>query len=241
MIYGEGENNGEKKKEGRHVDDGKNNDDTRDDDDDEQQRSRRCTRLRFCCGVFLFLLGGFLMYLFLFRETDDESQSSGSSSSSSSSSSLLVLNEGNVTGGVTGDCQESVVHVTASGFRNDKGQAVLWLHTSRAQWNKDKDDWDDFRDVYYHAAQDGLREGGNITFEVTVDSDNIDRYIGAFILHDEDENDKMKTNWVGMPKEGCGASNGASGGPSGGPSWGDAKVFLGICQLLNIEFELWYS
>ena len=126
-------------------------------------------------------------------------------------------------------------------FRNDKGQAVLWLHTSRAQWNKDKDDWDDFRDVYYHAAQDGLREGGNITFEVTVDSDNIDRYIGAFILHDEDENDKMKTNWVGMPKEGCGASNGASGGPSGGPSWGDAKVFLGICQLLNIEFELWYS
>lgn len=43
----------------------------------------------------------------------------------------------------------------------------------------------------------------------------------ATALHDEDGNGKMKTNWIGMPKEGVGATNGAGG--MGGPSFKDAK------------------
>jgi len=66
-------------------------------------------------------------------------------------------------------------------------------------------------------------------------------YYAAFILHDKDKNKKMKTNALGMPTEGCGASNGAQGGISGGPSWNDAKFYVGECDRISMDIEMWYS
>ncbi len=43
----------------------------------------------------------------------------------------------------------------------------------------------------------------------------------AFAFHDEDEDGLVRKNWLGMPKEGVGASRGAGG--IGGPSFDDAR------------------
>ena len=45
------------------------------------------------------------------------------------------------------------------------------------------------------------------------------------LIHDENGNGKVDTNWIGMPKEGVGASNNATG-TLGPPSWRDAKFEL---------------
>ena len=47
----------------------------------------------------------------------------------------------------------------------------------------------------------------------------------AFAFHDEDGNGRIKTNWIGMPKEGVGASNNARG-RMGPPSFKQASFEL---------------
>lgn len=42
------------------------------------------------------------------------------------------------------------------------------------------------------------------------------------VFHDENENDEVDTNWIGIPKEGVGASNNAKG-RMGPPKYEDAK------------------
>lgn len=60
--------------------------------------------------------------------------------------------------------------------------------------------------------------------------------ISAF--HDEDKNEKLDTNWIGIPKEGTGASNNAKG-KMGPPKYEDAKFeFKEDAQ--KITFEMGY-
>jgi uncharacterized protein (DUF2141 family) len=58
------------------------------------------------------------------------------------------------------------------------------------------------------------------------------------VMHDENDNKKMDTNWIGMPKEGFGASNDASGfmGP---PSFEDASFEL-KGDTLNLSITVKY-
>ncbi len=60
-----------------------------------------------------------------------------------------------------------------------------------------------------------------------------DRY-AISIFHDENNNGKMDTNFIGIPKEDYGCSNNASGfmGP---PKWSDAKFELKADQTLSIS------
>lgn len=53
------------------------------------------------------------------------------------------------------------------------------------------------------------------------------------VLHDENDNGKMDTNFIGIPKEDYGCSNGATGfmGP---PKWDDAKFELKENKILKI-------
>ena len=48
--------------------------------------------------------------------------------------------------------------------------------------------------------------------------------------HDKNSNGDIDSNWLGIPTEGCGASNGAAGGAGGGPSWGDAKFYVPVSR-----------
>lgn len=61
----------------------------------------------------------------------------------------------------------------------------------------------------------------------------------AYAFHDEDRDRALKTNWIGMPKEGVGASRGAKGfmGP---PKFGDAKVEVAPGAAVAVRIALKY-
>lgn len=57
------------------------------------------------------------------------------------------------------------------------------------------------------------------------------------ILHDENNDQKMNTNWVGWPKEGFGFSNNAMG-MFGPPSFNKAKVeYKGGVKVIEIQLK----
>jgi uncharacterized protein (DUF2141 family) len=59
------------------------------------------------------------------------------------------------------------------------------------------------------------------------------------LLHDENDNGKMDTNFVGLPKEGYGASNDAKA-TFGPPKFKDAKVELGGGGVLTLKINVRY-
>jgi uncharacterized protein (DUF2141 family) len=128
------------------------------------------------------------------------------------------------------------VHVTA--YSGTKGVSKMWVHNDKNEWNEDNDDFDE-DDGAYRIMHANVPRGENVSYEFN--TTDTDAWFGVFVLHDKDENGKMKTNWYGAPKEGCGASNGASGGPSGGPSWNDAKFWVPRQSIVDVPVEMWYS
>ncbi len=56
----------------------------------------------------------------------------------------------------------------------------------------------------------------------------------VMVFHDEDENNKLKTNWIGMPKEGVGNSNNHQGIPS------YKKSVFDLSEDTSIVIHLWY-
>ena len=50
--------------------------------------------------------------------------------------------------------------------------------------------------------------------EADIDLDLPKGEYAVMVFHDEDDNDELKTNWFGMPKEGVGNSNNHKGIPS---------------------------
>jgi uncharacterized protein (DUF2141 family) len=106
---------------------------------------------------------------------------------------------------------ESVVHVEISGLRNDHGQMLCALFSSAEAFPKKADKamvWLTAKIAERHASCDftGIAPG---TYAVSV-------------VHDENSNGKLDTNFIGMPREGVGASNDAKG-HMGPPKFGAAS------------------
>ena len=95
---------------------------------------------------------------------------------------------------------DNVIHVEISGLRNDKGQMLCALFSSAEAFPKKPERAVarlTSKIVERHATCDftGVAPG---TYAVSV-------------VHDENSNGKMDTNFIGMPREGVGASNDAKG------------------------------
>ena len=95
---------------------------------------------------------------------------------------------------------EKVIHVEISGLRNDKGQMLCALFSSAEAFPKKPE-----KAVARLTSKIGERRAicgfGGVaagTYAVSV-------------VHDENSNGKMDTNFLGMPREGVGASNDAKG------------------------------
>jgi uncharacterized protein (DUF2141 family) len=108
--------------------------------------------------------------------------------------------------------QESLIHVEISGLRNDKGQVLCSLFSSAVDFPKKTEKAvAQFKSVISHGHAvcefPGVASG---------------RYaVSAF--HDENSNGRLDTNFMGMPREGVGASNNAKG--HFGPPKFDAAAF----------------
>ena len=107
--------------------------------------------------------------------------------------------------------EEYNIAVKVNGLSSNKGKVFLAIY----------DKQEDFLENTYRGTTSSI---ANQTCEVVFE--NIPKGIYAIsIFHDENDNGKMDTNFMGIPKEDYGCSNNASGfmGP---PKWKDAKFEL---------------
>ena len=107
------------------------------------------------------------------------------------------------TSGTFGQAQvpgENVVHVEISGLRNDKGQILCALFSSADAFPKKVD-----KAVARLTAKIAERKA---TCEFTGVAPGT---YAVSVVHDENANGKLDTNFIGMPREGVGASNDAKG------------------------------
>jgi uncharacterized protein (DUF2141 family) len=112
----------------------------------------------------------------------------------------LVLNCGAFGQTPTPAPAENVIHVEISGLRNDKGQMLCALFSSAEAFPKKADKavvrlTAKIADRHAVCEFTGVMPG---TYAVSV-------------VHDENSNGKLDTNFIGMPREGVGASNDAKG------------------------------
>lgn len=133
-----------------------------------------------------------------------------------------------VIGGAAHAEKPGAIQVEMTGFRNDKGTALVSLYTSSTG----------FPDQPSKAVvrREVAIKGGKARVLLRGLSP---RVYAVSILHDEDGDKKMKTGALGMPKEGYGASNDARG-TFGPPRFDDAKVTLRPGQTLRAPIKLVY-
>ena len=123
--------------------------------------------------------------------------------------------------------QGSVIHVDVVGLRNNKGQIFCALYASAEGFPKDRQkaihrDTSSISDKKA-SCEFSLIEPG--TYAVSV-------------FHDENSNAKLDTNFLGIPREGVGASNGAKGHL--GPPKFDAAAFRFAGGRLELKITINY-
>ncbi|MBV8551875.1 MAG: DUF2141 domain-containing protein [Acidobacteriaceae bacterium] len=96
--------------------------------------------------------------------------------------------------------EQNLIHVEIDGLRNDKGQVLCALFSSASDFPK-KSEKAVARGKSDISSQHAVCEFAGIapgTYAVSA-------------FHDENSNGKLDTNFMGIPREGVGASNGAKG------------------------------
>lgn len=112
-------------------------------------------------------------------------------------------------------------------LKNNKGNLIVWIF-------KDEDAFPVKPEKAYKTKivpSDSLADN-----QIMIDSLRFDTY-AVSVVHDEDGNGEMDTNFLGMPKEGVGVSNNAKGS-FGPPKFKDAKFnFNPDIKTLSIEIN----
>jgi uncharacterized protein (DUF2141 family) len=106
------------------------------------------------------------------------------------------------------------IHITVTGLKNTKGQLGILLFNSAQGFPSD----------WQQAEQQLLLPISGAAVEYTITGLNYGEYAIA-VLHDENMNNQMDTNFLGIPKEGNGASNNVKGS-MGPPKFKDAAFQL---------------
>ena len=101
--------------------------------------------------------------------------------------------------------------VEINSFRNDDGKVAISIHNGDDGFPGGEET---MVQAKYASIQDGkaIAEFDNLPFE--------EYAVSAY--HDENANEELDTNWIGIPKEGTAASNNARG-KMGPPKYEDAK------------------
>ena len=120
------------------------------------------------------------------------------------------------------------IEVRASGFRNQKGKALVALFSSSKGFPSD-------RRKAYRAAE-AVIEDKTIALEF---SDLPPGTYAVAIHHDENGNYKMDTNFYGRPKEGYGVSNNATR-RLGPPKFDDARFELRKKESRRVAIKMKY-
>lgn len=108
----------------------------------------------------------------------------------------------------------NTINIDVDGFNNSNGQVLIYLHNKSTSFPSDSE----------NAIINRIVQIQNKTAKVKIENVVSGLYAVA-IVHDENSDGKLETNFVGIPKEGVGASNNARGN-FGPPSFDDASFKL---------------
>jgi uncharacterized protein (DUF2141 family) len=123
--------------------------------------------------------------------------------------------------------QSDEIRVEIGGLRSDRGQVICALFTSAKDFPKNGD-------KAIAQTKSGISQGHAVCVFRGVTAG---RYaVSAF--HDENSNGKMDTNFMGIPREGVGASNNARG--HFGPPKFDAAAFQYSGGTLDLSITVAY-
>ena len=117
----------------------------------------------------------------------------------------------------------ATVTINVSNLRNDNGQVVVLLFSSSDGFPMEQDK---ALDIETMAIDHGV---AIVTF-----TDLSYGNYALLVIHDEDMNNELNTNFIGKPTEKCWVSNGQRGGPFGGPEF-DASTFEVLTESLVIN------
>ena len=106
---------------------------------------------------------------------------------------------------------QNVLHVAIDGLRSDKGQVICSLYSSA----------DGFPKSSTKAIAHSTSPVANRQADCEFDGIQPGTY-AVSVFHDENSNGRLDTNFIGIPREGVGASNNARG-HFGPPSFRDAS------------------
>lgn len=125
------------------------------------------------------------------------------------------------------DRQTNLIHVDVQGLRNDKGQVFCSLYSSADGFPKDD--------------QKAFTKATSLISEKKASCEFSGIGPGTYavsVFHDENSNGKLDRNFLGIPREGVGASNGARGHL--GPPKFDAAAFQFAGGRLNLKITINY-
>jgi uncharacterized protein (DUF2141 family) len=115
--------------------------------------------------------------------------------------------------------QTHTLSIQVTNIKNDKGKIGVAIYNSEK----------DFLKKYYQVKSTKAVKG-----ETTIIVENLPiGYYAISLIHDANENDKMDTNIIGIPKEGFGFSNNVMG-TFGPPSFEKAKVEVNSDKSISI-------
>lgn len=133
-------------------------------------------------------------------------------------------------------CPRGDVSITVTGLKPGVGHnlRVLLFHSPES-WSSDSR----YRGQQAVTIQniDILAKHRN-PFTVTFNDLLYHKY-GVMFHHDKDRDNKLDTNFLGMPREAVGATNNAKGGPLGGPKWSEGSFDLKT-KSRTLKIEMWY-
>lgn len=123
--------------------------------------------------------------------------------------------------------EANIVHVEIGGLRNDKGQVFCALYSSRDGFPKNTE-----------KAVARIKSAISDKQAVCEFSGMAPGTYAVSVFHDENSNGKLDTNFMGIPREGVGASNGAKG--HFGPPKFDAAAFHFSGGRLDLKITINY-
>lgn len=118
--------------------------------------------------------------------------------------------------------QEAHLNIKIAGIQSGKGKILYTVFPDKSGFPGDVD----------KAIEKGLATIKNGEAEIDLDLPNGE--YAVMVFHDEDNDNELKTNWFGLPKEGVGNSNNHKGIPS------FKKSVFKLSEDKTIKIDLFY-
>lgn len=120
-----------------------------------------------------------------------------------------------------------IIELTVTNIKNIKGQLLISLHNQSG-----------FPDQEKKAILNKVVKVTQSTMTVKLEVPKTGVY-AISMMHDENENNKMDKNYLGIPKEGYGFSNNPSA-RFGAPTFGESKFEVKTNEIKKISIKLIY-